>query len=434
MDITSASICKHVVVLGMNHTSSKMALRDRLLFNNTKLESALAKLSQEPGIIESFIISTCNRVELYAVMEQPETAREQLLKFFSEFHGIAVDEFEQHFYFYHCREAARHLFSVVSSLDSLVIGENQIIGQVKEAYYQARDRGTTGTILNKLYHFAIETGKRVRTETKIGDGILSISSAAVDLAKKILGDLSVRTALIIGAGEMSELTARHLSAAGIKKLYFANRTLENAIAIANQFGGTALLLNERESIIAHCDIIISSTGSPHYIITPDEIKKVMNTRKHQALFCIDIAAPRDIHPDVGRLQNVFLYSIDDLSQVVSNTSRMRSDEIGKARTIINEDLENYFDWYNSLKVLPTLVSLRKHFETIRDTELENYASKINTMPEPAQQLIRQIAASLTTRLLSSPSKTLKEIASEKDSHLYARSIATIFDLKVEQHD
>jgi glutamyl-tRNA reductase len=316
----------------------------------------------------------------------------------------------------------------------MVIGETQILGQVKDAYHTARDAGNTGTILNKLFHFAIETGKRVRAETKISDGILSISSAAVDLANKILGGLSFRTALIIGAGEMSELTARHLAAAGINKMYFANRTLENAMLMADQFGGTALLLDERKTVMAECDIIISSTGSPHFIITPEEIKRTMTARRHRALFLIDIAAPRDIHPGVGKLPNVFLYSIDDLSRVVTNNSQLRAGEIGKVRTIIEEDREKYFDWYRSLKVLPTLISLRKHFEDMRDDELNAYAAEISNLPEETQDLVRRIASSLTKRFMSNPSKVLKEVASGGDSGMYTKSIATLFDLKVPHHD
>lgn len=425
---------KHVVVLGMNHTSSRAELRDRLLLVKGNLEPALKKLAEDSNIFESFILSTCNRVEVYAVMEDPARARELLIDFFSDFHGIPKQEFESHLYFYHCEEAVGHLFSVVASLDSMVIGEYQILAQVKEAYRIARDMGNTGTILNKLFHFAMETGKRVRTETKISDGILSIASAAVDLAKKILGELSTRTALIIGAGEMSELTARHLASAGIKKMYFANRTLENALLMSEQFGGTALLLNERDTVMPECDIVISSTGSPHFIITCDQVKTIMGLRKHRALFLIDIAAPRDIEPDVGQLNNVFLYCIDDLSQVVSKTSKMRANEIGRAREIIEEDLENYFEWYRSLKVLPTLISLRKQFEFLRDEELQRYAADIGNLPEASQLLIRQFAASLTKRFLSNPSKVLKEVAADRDSGIYTKSITTIFDLKATPHE
>ncbi len=434
MDTKPNDFGKHVVLLGMNHSCSKAELRDRLLFTGPKLAAALEKISQDPLLLESLILSTCNRVEIYAVARDPAAAHTRLLSFFSDFHGIPVEEFEQHLYFYHCDNAAQHFFNVIASLDSMVIGETQILGQIKEAYRTAVELGNTGTILNKLFHIGIECGKRVRAETKISDGVLSISSAAVDLAKKILGDLSASTAMVIGAGEMSVLTAKHLAAAGIKKMYFANRTLENAQPLAEQFGGSALLLDEKEPVLAGCDIVISSTGSPHFIITPDAIKKVMAHRKHRALFCIDIAAPRDIHPDVGRIPNVFLYTIDDLSQVVSENSKSRANEIGKARTIIQEDLEKYYAWFRSQKVLPTLVSLRKHFEGIMDEELARYGSQISSLPEPSQQLIRQITTSLTNKYLNNPSRILKEIASEDDGGSYARSIAAVFDLKVKNDE
>jgi glutamyl-tRNA reductase len=425
---------KHVVVLGMNHSCSKAELRDKLLFTGHTLEPALQKLAQDSELLESLILSTCNRVEIYAVVRDPAEARLRLLRFFSDFHGIPVEEFEQHLYFFHCEKAAEHFFNVIASLDSMVIGETQILGQIKEAYRTAVEMRNTGVILNKLFHIGIEAGKRVRAETKISDGILSISSAAVDLAKKVLGDLSGSTAMVIGAGEMSVLTAKHLAAAGIRKMYFANRTIENALPLAEQFGGSALLLEEKETVLAECDIVISSTGSPHFILTPEGVKKVMLQRRNRALFCIDIAAPRDIHPDVGRIPNVFLFTIDDLSQVVSRNSQARAGEIGKARALLEEDLEKYYSWFRSQKVLPTLVSLRKRFEEILDDELMRYESQINSLPEPSRQLVRQIATSLTNKFLNNPSKILKEVALEEDGGAHARSIATVFDLKVKNDD
>jgi glutamyl-tRNA reductase len=417
--------------MGMNHTSSKAALRDRLLFNGHKLEAALTLLRNDVVLSESFILSTCNRVELYAVTKDPVGARTHLLSFFSSFHGIPVEEFEQHLYFHNCHAAVEHFYNVVASLDSLVIGEYQILGQIKDAYHLARDLGATGAMLNKLFHFGIEAGKRVRTETKISDGVLSISSAAVDLAKKILGDLSARTALIIGAGEMSELTAKNLASAGINKMYFANRTIENAVAMAEKFNGAALLLDDRRSIMPECDIVISSTGAPDYIILPDEIKSVMAARKHRALFLIDIAAPRDIHPDAGKIQNVFLYSIDDLSQVVAGNTELRRNEIGKARAIIQEDLGNFYSWYHSLKAVPTLVALRSRFEQLRDEVLAGYAAELAPLPEETRDIIRRIAASMTKKFLSNPSRTLKELAADRDGPSAIKAIAELFDLNVQ---
>jgi glutamyl-tRNA reductase len=430
MAIKSDDIGRHVVVLGMNHVSSRTELRDRLLFSGEKLAAALRMIAKEERILESFILSTCNRVEVYAVVADPAAARGWLLRFFSDFHGIPVADFEPHLYFYECYRAAEHFFAVISSLDSLVIGEYQILGQFKEAYRLARDMGNTGTLLNKLFHFGVETGKRVRTETRISDGVLSISSAAVDLAKKILGDLKTRTALIIGAGEMSELSAKNLASAGIKQMYFANRTIENAITMAEKFNGKALLLRERATVMPHCDIIISSTGSPDYVILPDEIKKVMAERKNRALFLIDIAAPRDIHPDAGRIRNVFLYSIDDLSQVVAENAQARAAEIGKAREILTEDLEKYYDWYRCLRVVPTLVALRQQFEKLKDEELEHYGSRINALPPEQRELLRQFASSLTKKFLSHPSKMIKEVASDIDVCSFTKSVALLFDLAV----
>jgi len=434
MDINPAATQKHVVLLGMNHTSSKVEIRDRILFVPSKIEAALTTLREDPYFTESLILSTCNRVEIYAVVEDPADAKDRLFNFISRFHKIDISEYRQYFYYFNCRKAIEHLYNVVASLDSLVIGEDQILVQVKEAYRIARGAGNTGTYLNKLFHFGIESGKRARSQTGIGDGIISISSAAVDLAGKILGELKTRTAMIIGAGEMSKLTAKHLVSAGIKKLYFANRTIENAVSMAEEFNGSALLLSDRAFVLHECDIVISSTGSPHFIITPEEINYVMSMRKYHPIFLIDIAAPRDIHPDVGRINNVFLYTMDDLSQVVEGTSQMRLHEIEKVHSIIEEDTREYYNWYSSLKVLPTLISLRHQFEELRDYELNKYSSEINGLPEPAQQLFRRFAQTLTQRLLNTPSKVIKDVATDCDSTVLIKSIATLFDLKVSQHE
>lgn len=429
MNTTPPLPCKHVVVLGTNHTSSKTELRDRLIITPDRLTEALAKLSRNWDVFESFVLSTCNRIEIYAVMENPAAARRQLLDFLSDFHGIPAGEFESQLYFYHCEEAAGHFFSVAAGLDSMVIGETQILGQVKEAYRCAREMGNTGPILNKLFHFAVETGKRIRTETKISDGILSVPSAAVDLLKKNLGDLSMRSALIIGAGEMGELTARHLATAGCRKMYFANRTPGHSQPLAEKFGGTVLVLYDMDAVMPECDIVIASTGAPHFILTADWIKKIMELRNHRALYLVDIAAPRDIEPAAGTLRNVFLYCFDELSVLVSKNSQLRAGEIGNARKIIAEDIENYFTWYRSLPILPTLLSLRKRFELLRDEELERYATRIAPLPGESRELFCQFAASLTNRFLRMPSRVLREMGAGRDGVAFSRSLDALFGLE-----
>lgn len=428
MDTRGKNTNKHVVVLGINHTSSSMELRDRIIFSGNSKEIALEKLVQWDGILESVIISTCNRMEIYAVVSEVSKARDILLNFIADFHNISRAEFESNIYFYSCQKAIKHLYYVVSSLDSMVIGEYQILGQVKNSYRMAMQMGNTKTILNKLFHLAIEAGKRVRTETHIGKGAVSVSSVAVELASKILGKLEHKSAVIVGAGEMSKLTAKHLVSAGIKKLYFSNRTKERAMEMASYFDGIPIGLGRLEEIMEYCDIVLTSTGAPHYIIEKKKMELVMKKRKNRAIFLIDIAAPRDINPEVTKLENVFLYSIDDLTLAIKDNTSMRKAEIEKVRRLLSEEWENYFTWYESLKVLPTLISLRKKFEILCTEELERYSGEISKVPEPSRKLIQQFAASLTKKYLRIPSRVLKEMTIDIDPRILAESVTQLFEL------
>lgn len=429
MDIENHSNKKHVVVLGMNHTSSKVELRDQILFSGNTLTKGLEKIIALSTIDEAVILSTCNRVEIYAVVKDVLSAQDILLHFLANFHHLPHSNLAPHMYYYHCAQAIEHLYRVVASLDSMIIGENQIMAQVKNAYAHAHQLGATGTILNKLFHFAIEAGKRVRHETKISSGAVSISSAAIELAKKILGQLTNKSALILGAGEMSKLTARHLLEANIRKIYFANRTYTRAQEMAAQFGGETCVFDTREKIMTECDIVISATGSSDYIIHVPEIRQVMKKRKSRAIFLIDIAAPRDIHPEVEKIDNVFLYSIDDLQVVVEENARNRYREISAAQKILKEEYENYYHWYRSLKILPTLISLRKHFETMCQEELERYNSAINALPTSSQKLVKQFAQSLTKKLLRQPTKILHENETSDQGTILASSIASLYELE-----
>jgi glutamyl-tRNA reductase len=377
------------------------------------------------------ILSTCNRVEVYAVTRDLARSREGLLGFLSHFHGVPVAAFESHIYFHHGESAVRHLFGVVASLESIIIGEYQILGQVKDAYSRARVAGNTGTVLNKLLHFAIETGKRARSETRIGDGVLSISSAAVDLAKKALGDLSARRVLVIGAGETCELAARHLVSNGVTSLVFANRTFARAADLATRFGGDAVSLHERGAALLGCDLVVSATASPDFIIGLEEAEAAMAARNGRPLLIMDIAAPRDVDPDVAGIDGVSLYCIDDLDQIVTHNAHLRAAEIERVKEIIEEKCADFHEWYCSLRVIPTLVSLRRHFEMIRDEALESYDSDLKELPEIHRELVRRFAASLTRRFLSHPSRALKQIAMGSESETITKSIRAVFDLEAE---
>lgn len=425
---------KHVVVLGMNHQSSAIDFRDRALFSGSRLENGLAALAEREIVDESLILSTCNRVEIYAVTSRPKCAHEEILSFWADFSEIDRQSLRDQTYYYHCGEAVRHLYRVVSSLDSMVIGETQILGQVKGAFALARDLGNTGTMLNRLFLMAIETGKRVQTDTAISEGLVSISSVAVELAQKILGRLKKRSVLVLGAGEMSKLTAKHLTSAGVSRLYFANRTREKAVELAAAFQGTPLLLRERDTVFPICDMVVSSTGSPHYIITIDEVRRVMARRSNRPLFLIDIAAPRDIDPKVGTLPNVFLYGIDDLSAVVRENTAMRKQEVTIAEKIIEQEFDKYVEWYRSLRVLPTLISLRKRFENDCERELKRYNSEIGTLTPEAQDMVKRFATSLTKRFLRAPSKSLRDVAARNEGVDLADAVANLFELDIDNEE
>lgn len=423
------SDCRHVVLLGVNYASCKADVRDRLLFADSVLPDALNLLLQQPGILEGLILSTCNRVEIYAAVSDPAQARATLLNFLAQYHHCERDAFESLTYFYNCQEAISHLFLVAAAINSIVLGEGQILGQVKYSIQTAQELLATGPILNKLFQFAVTAGKRARSETKIGEGAVSVSLAAVELAKKILGKLEHHAAMVIGAGEMSELAAKHLRAGGIGRLYFANRSIERAQLLAEEFQGTPLRLDEKESVLHECDIVVSSTAAPHFVLTTDDIRAAMIKRKNRSMLLIDIAAPRDIHPDTGKLYNVFLYCIDDLNGITAFNKEQRALEVEKVKTILEQEKEKYFKWYAALRVQPTLVSLRGKFERIRDRELERYASSIAALPEPAQKLINEFAASLTNKFLHEPSTALKDLSSEPEMARYSDSLVRVFNLE-----
>ncbi|MDG5815167.1 glutamyl-tRNA reductase [Chitinispirillales bacterium ANBcel5] len=399
---------RHVAVLGINHRTSDCELRERLLINEPELESALHYLRSMEGIEEALILSTCNRVELYVAGANIIAMYDTLTEFLVSYHKVKLSTFEDHIYFYHCRKAVEHLFKVVSSLDSMVIGESQILHQVKKAYRHACRQETAGLVLNKLFHSAMRVGKRVRNETEINEGSLSVASVAIDFAKNRLSHLNTSTAMVIGAGEMARLTARHLHASGLSTIYFANRTVKNAQKMADDFGGKAIPLTEINTVLADCDIVISSTGAQEQIIKQADLKSAMIKRNHYPVILIDIAAPRDIEPKCGALKNVDLFGIDEISQVIQNTINSRSGKIASALDIIEQEVSGFCDWYNTRKVVPAIIHLRESFESIRDKELERYKNQFSAIPESSRQSIFRFAETLTEKLLYVPSSILKE--------------------------
>ncbi len=405
--MSNGTVKDHIVLIGLNHRTAPVEVREKLSFAGKDLEPVNIFL-EIPPVREAMFLSTCNRVELLFVSREPEAAIEMCKEAWGRANDIPVSLFEEHLYYLRNEEAVRHLFRVAAGLDSMVLGEPQILGQLKEAYRRASERRATGVILNRLLHKTFSVAKRIRTETGIGSHAVSVSYAAVELAKKIFGELSGKQAMLIGAGEMAELAAQHLLSQGVEKLIVANRTLSRAMELAKQFRGEAISLEEIEDYLLEVDIVISSTGAPHYILTAEQIKKLMRPRKLRPIFLIDIAVPRDIDPAANEIENVFLYDIDDLKAVVEENLSFRKKEALRAERIIEEEVLKFKNWLEQLQVYPTIVALRQKAEEIRKRELEKTLSHLKGKLSPEdQEALEVLTKSLVNKLLHDPIIYLK---------------------------
>ncbi len=397
----------HIVLIGLNHRTAPVEVREKLSFAGKEIDPLNLFLTC-PLIREVLFLSTCNRVEILFVSREPEAAIRECIEVWGRANELSPSAFEPHLYYFHDREAITHVFRVAAGLDSMVLGEPQILGQLKEAYRQAAERRATGVILNRLLHKTFSVAKRIRSETGIGSHAVSVSYAAVELAKKIFGDLSDKQAMLIGAGEMAELAAQHLLTHGVKKLIVANRTLARAVELAKQFQGEAISLEELEDYLLKTDIVISSTGAPHYILTAEQVKRLMRPRKMRPIFFIDIAVPRDIDPEVNKIENVYLYDIDDLKAVVEENLAFRRKEAVRAERIIEEEALKFEAWMAQLEVYPTIVALRHKAEAIRQRELEKTLTHLRNRLGPEEiEAIEVLTKSLVNKLLHDPVMFLK---------------------------
>jgi len=417
-----------VVVIGLNHKTAPIEIREKLAFSEDKIEKALFRVKSLSSLKENMILSTCNRVEIYAAVRETEKALHELKRFLSQYHGLTLEKFERNLYLLIGEEAIRHIFRVASSLDSMVVGEPQILGQIKSAYNMAAESQTSGLILHRLLHRAFHVAKRVRTETQISNSAVSVSSVAVELAEKIFGSLEKKTVLLIGAGEMSELAARHLVSGGIEKILVANRTYERAAALAQEFRGEAIPFEEMAQGFRKTDIVISATNSSQYLIRHDQIAKVMKDRKQKPIFFIDIADPRDIDPKVGDIENVYLYNMDDLQKVANENIKGREKEAQKAEAIVEAEVLKFVRWYQSLEVTPTIVALREKFEEIRKRELEKTLSFHPNLSEKEKKSLEALTSAIISKILHTPTTLLKQTNEEAMAELYLDTLRTLFGL------
>ena len=431
-----------LIVVGLNHKTAPVEIREKLAFNTQdSIKEGLKKLIQTEGINEAVIFSTCNRVEVYVYsssafsltpsaylqpsagsesMSNEQQAPAELIKeFLSEFHNIPVKDFEQYLYIYFDRNAVIHLFKVASSLDSMIVGEPQITGQVKDSFEIALSERATSLILNHLMNKALFTAKRVRNETRIGENPVSVSYAAVGLIKKVFDELSKKSILLVGAGEMAELAMRHLIGSGIKNVYVTNRTYKRAEELAREFNGTAVSFENLKEQITKSDIVICSTGAPQYVITEKMVKEIMPLRKHKPLFFIDISVPRNIDPECNNLDNVYLYNIDDLQDVVDSNILERKKEAEKALKIVEEETEKFFQWLNSLQSVPVIVSIRNKAEQVRQEELEKFKSRFKELPPEVLASVDYLTQSIINKIMHCPTVALKNNCDSKEILVFA---------------
>jgi len=404
-----------ILVLGLNHKVADIDVREKLAFDGPKLHEGLIRFKELPEVHEAVILSTCNRVELYAHVSDVEKASESIKTFLAEFHGIKRSSLDNALYIYDDIEAVRHIYRVASSLDSMIVGEPQILGQLKDAFELALEKKTTGILMNKLMKKAISVAKRVRTETKISENAVSISFAAVELARKIFTDLSKRTCMLLGAGEMAELAARHLITNGVKEVMVANRTYDRACDLAQEFKGRPVKFEEFIREMVNADIVICSTGAPDYILRKNEMQKVMKERKQRQVFLIDISVPRNIDPDINGLDNVYLYNIDDLQGVVDANMFERHKEAEKAEKIVQEEIETFIKWHASLDSVPTIKALRERAEEMKKEELDRLLNKVEGFGEKEREAIEYMATALMNKLIHPPTAALKDSSDDKES-------------------
>jgi glutamyl-tRNA reductase len=413
--------------IGLSHRTAPVELRELVDFTRGGLESALSALAARGAGRELVVLSTCNRAEIYAVGDTDATA-EAVGQFFSEYHDIAHAEMAEHLYVHRGAEAARHLFRVAAGLDSLVVGEPQILGQVKAAYGTASDGQFTAALTNRLFHTAFTVGKRVRAETGIGEGAVSVSYAAIALAKKIFGDLTGRSVLILGAGEMAKLTGIHLQSQRVKQITIASRTLLSAESLAAKLGGVAVRWEDMEAALAAADIVVTATGAAEPVLTRARVEEVMRPRRNRPLFIIDIAVPRDVESSTGALDQVFLYNIDDLRAIVQENLARRGGALARAEAIVDEEVARFTAWMQSREIVPTVIALRERFETIRRAELQRLEPKLAGLPPEARNRVDEVTRLIVEKLLLTPTEQLKSASDEAMIVAYADALNRLFRL------
>lgn len=419
----------YLFVSGVNHKRAPVHVRERLTRTGDVMEDSVKQLMTACPVREAVILSTCNRFEVYGVTDDVAETPDFVRPFFTSHLGLDADSFRNHFYFLGNGNAVEHLLEVTSSLDSMVLGEAQILHQVKEAFRAAAARNATGKMLNKLFQKAFEVGKRVRAETAIGRNAVSVSYAGVELARKIFGSLEGKTAMVVGVGEMSQLTIGHLVDHGVRHVLVTNRTYQNAVNLAARHGGEAVEFERFPERLAEVDILISSTAASGYILRAEEVRRAMARRKQQPVLMVDIAVPRDIEPEVGNVSNVYLYNIDDLQNVVDHNVGEREQAALQARRIVQEGKTEFLEWLQSLQVVPVIEGLMARAEQIADDELAKAMARLSGLSEHDRNIVRAALRGTTHKMLHAPLKNLKRLSQESNAAQTLDLVRDLFELK-----
>lgn len=413
-------------LIGVNHKTAPVEVRERLAIPESRLPEALKSFTSHPGVDEGLILSTCNRVELLA---RTKNGGADLKAFLADFFRMERTAIEPHLYEYREKDAIRHLFRVTSSLDSMVVGEAQILGQVKEAYATARALGCVNSQLDQLLTRSFAVAKRVRTETAVGSSAVSVASVAVELAKKIFGSLNGKSVYLVGAGKMTELAARHLLAHGATSLFVANRTYDRAIRLAQKFNGQAVEFQRLYNTCDRADIVITSTGAPHAIFRREHGELFLSRRKNRPMFFIDIAVPRDVDAEMNKLDGIFVYDIDDLQQAVASHVADRKKEAERADSIIDTEVDRFQAKLQTLDVVPTIVSLQDHLETIRQAEIDRVRGRLGELTPEQELAVETLTKGIVNKIMHTPVTTLKTAARDAEATTVVEIVRKIFNLQ-----
>lgn len=422
-----------IVIVGLNHRTAPVDLREQVLIPDEHLDDANRRLFATDGIDEDVIVCTCNRVEVVAATPKPDVAVEKIVEFLSRKKRATADALAPALYTYRGREAVRHLFRVTSSLDSMVVGEPQILGQLKEFYARAASAGSIGTVLHRCFHKAFSVAKRVRTETGIASRAVSVSSAAVELALKIFDQLNDKTAMLIGAGKMGELAARHLIGNGVGSMMVTNRTFDRAVALAREFKGTPVPFESFGKYLKMADIVIGSTAGTDFVLGVAAVQEAMRERKGRPIFCIDLSVPRNFDPRINELASVYLYDIDDLGGIAEENLGERQQEAAKAEAIVAEEVESFWRWLDHLEVVPTIVALRERVEAIRRAELDKTLASLKELSPAQRDSLEAMTSAIVNKILHTPITKLKQKDSRSESY-YVDAARRLFGLDREDED